>query len=106
MDLATIGPYAFPALVALITAVLTHRRSGRAHVDTVEVDRQRLLSETYDQLMHQLREAHREEREAWERLQATLKNEIRVMKEKVRKLEDELAQLRGLGPRWVTGGPS
>lgn len=101
MELTNVGPHAISGLVALVVAWLTHKRANRAHKDTIVIDHQQLINETYQQVMRQMRkelerreEAHRIERHSWKKQELLLKGEIQLLQEKVASLEAELALLK------------
>lgn len=101
MELSEAGPYLISGVVALITALLTHKRAYKAHKDTVVIDQQKLVNDTYEQVLSQLRlelqrrqEVFDRERSAWLGREEALKNLVEDLKGKVKGLEGQILELK------------
>lgn len=93
-------PYVVSGVVTLLTAWLTYRRTSKAHRDSIVIDHQKLVNETYEAVLGQLREeltrkndAHDLERSEWEEKEARLRDEINELREKVTHLENRVSTL-------------
>jgi hypothetical protein len=97
---ADVLPYALSGVVAILTAMLTHRRASRAHKNTVVIDQQTLINATYEKVLsivnaELLRQTqmHLAEREEWSRTEAALNARIDLMKAEILGLEAKIAGL-------------
>jgi len=91
------------AIASVIVGVMTHRRTKKAHDDTVTVDHTRLIQEGYQDILDQLREELDRRKESennlrtkLEGLERELDQEIQVRKQLQVKVEELLNELNSL----------
>lgn len=100
MSLSDIGPY-ISVVAGLFLGWLTHKRANRVHKDTLVIDQQKLVRDTYEQIMKRLNaemnrrtQAYDSERLAWERREEDLKEQVDNLRELIIQLEREVRRLR------------
>jgi len=92
------------AIASVIVGVMTHRRTKKAHADTVTVDHTRLIQEGYQDILDQLRSELDRRKESEDKLrtrlnllESELEREISLRKQlqnKVQELLEEVSSLR------------
>lgn len=109
MSPTDIAPYLVSGIVAVITAVLTHRRATKSHSSTVIIDQQTLLNDTYEKVLGIVNEQlsrqnanHENERRDWEMKEVALNMKIENQNVEILQLMQKVTRLE----QQVNGGPT